>query len=139
MLNVSQGKEIILHVRNDMGVLGEIARLIAERGVSIVAISGTADGGTCVLRLITDDNLRACDLLREHGYTPVEESVVLLEVPNKPGMIKKLTTRLGEEEVDILSLYASASQKDAYCLMVLRTTNDSRALVALSEFVIEYA
>ncbi|MEX0331663.1 MAG: hypothetical protein AB3N64_09600 [Puniceicoccaceae bacterium] len=139
MLNVSQGKEIVLRVKNDMGVLGEIARLVSERGVSIEAVSGTAEADMCTLRLVTDDNLRTCDLLQEHAYSPVEESVVLLEVPHKPGMLRNLTLRLGEEAIDIRSLYASASTRDAYCLMVLRTTNDARALVALSEFVTEYA
>ena len=90
MLNVSQGKEIVLHVKNDMGVLGEIARLVSERGVSIDAVSGTAEGDICTLRLITDDNLRTCDILQEHAYMPVEESVVLLEVPHKPGMLRKM-------------------------------------------------
>ena len=139
MLNVSQGKEIVLHVKNDMGVLGEIARMVSERGVSIEAVSGSVEADICTLRLITDDNLRTCDLLQEHAYSPVEEPVVLLEVPHKPGMLRKLTMRLGEESIDIRSLYASASTRDAYCLMVLRTTNDARALVALSEFVTEYA
>ena len=139
MLNVSQGKEIVLHVKNDMGVLGEIARLVSERGVSIDAVSGCAVGDVCTLRLITDDNLRTCDILHEHAFSPVEETVLLLEVLHKPGMLKKLTLRLGEEDVDVLSLYASASPRDAHCLMVLRTTNDSRAMVALSEFVTEYA
>ena len=139
MLNVSQGKEIVLHVKNDMGVLGELARLVSERGVSIIGVSGSVEEGICTLRLITDDNLRTCDILHEHTYTPVEEPVVLLEVPHKPGMLKKLTHRLGEEDVDIRSLYATASEKDAYCLMVLRTNNDARAIVALSEFVAQYA
>lgn len=139
MLKVSHGKEIVLHVKNDMSVLGEIARLVSERGVSVEAVSGSVEGKKCTLRLVTDDNLRTCDLLQEHGYAPVEESVVLLDVPHKPGMLRKLTMRLGEEGIDISSLYASASSSDAHCLMVLRTTNDSRALVALSEYVGEYA
>ena len=139
MLNVSQAREIILHVKNDMGILGEISRLVAERGVSIKAVSGSVQEDICTLRLITDDNLRTCDLLHEHAYKPMEEPVVLLEVPHKPGMLRKLTQRLAEEQVDIRDLYATASEKDAHCLMVLRTTNDARAFVALSEFVTEYA
>ncbi|MGC9451208.1 MAG: hypothetical protein ACP5I4_07135 [Oceanipulchritudo sp.] len=139
MLNVAQGKEIVLHVKNDMGILGEIARLVSERGVSIKAVSGSVEEDICTLRLITDDNLRTCDILHEHAYTPMEEQVVLLEVPHKPGMLKKMTQRLGEEGIDVRHLYATASEKDAHCLIVLRTTNDARAIVALSEFVAEYA
>ena len=101
MLDVEHGKEIVLHVRNDMGILGEVAKLVSERGIGITAVAGNVDGelDVCVLRLITEDNLRTCDILREHGYNPVEESVVLLEAPHKPGMLKKLTKRLGDEEI----------------------------------------
>lgn len=141
MLNVMHGKEIVLHVRNDMGILAEVSRRVAEKGVEIEAVSCVVDGEgeVCVLRLITDDNLRSCDVLHEFGYHPVEEAVVLLEAPHKPGMLKKLTQRLGEEDIEICSLYATASEKDAHCLMVLRTTNDSRALVCLSEFAFVHA
>ena len=138
MLNASHGKEIVLHVKNDMDVLGEEARLVSERGVGIEAVAGSVVDDVCTLRLVTDDNLRVCDILHEHDYHPIEESVVLLEAPHKPGMLKKLTVRLGEERIQIQSLYATASNKDNHCLMILRTTNDARALVCLSEFIFEY-
>ena len=139
MHSVIHGKEIVLRVKNDIGILADVSRLIAERGISVKAVAGTVNGDVCTLRLVTDDNLRACDILHEHAYKPVEESVVLMDVLHKPGMLKKLSTRLGAEGVDIRRLYASTSDKDADCLMVLHTTNDAKALVALSEFVPEYA
>ncbi len=139
MLNVSQAKEIVLRVKNDMGVLGEVSRLLSERGLSVMAVCANVEQDICTLRLITDDNLRACDILQEHAYTPVEEPVVVLEAPHKPGMLKKLTQRLGEEDIEIVTAYATTCLNDIRCSMVLRTTNDARALVALSEFVAEYA
>jgi hypothetical protein len=93
----------------------------------------------CQLHLVTNDNLRACDLLEEHAYAPVEESVVLVDVPHKSGMLKRLTKRLDADRINIRQFYATAREQDANCLMVLRTTNDARAMVALSEFVEETA
>jgi hypothetical protein len=139
MLNVSHGKEIILRVKNDMGVLEEITRLIAERGISVVAVLAMGDEDMCRLHLVTTDNLRACDLLEEHAYAPVEEPVVLVDVPHKAGMLKGLTKRLDTEGIHIRQVYATSRDQDANCLMVLRTTNDTRAMVALSEFVKEIA
>lgn len=139
MLNVSHGKEIVLHVKNDMGVLEEITRLIAERGVSVIAVLATTEEDMCQLHLVTTDNLRACDLLEEHAYAPVEESVVLVDVPHKAGMLKRLTKRLDADGIDIRQFYATSRDQDANCLMVLRTTNNARAMVALSEFVEEIA
>ena len=139
MQSVIHGKEIVLRVKNDIGILGEVCRLIAERGISVKAVAGSVVDSVCTLRLVTDDNLRACDILHEHAYNPVEESVVLMDVPHTPGMLKKLSSRLGAEAVDIRRLYASTSDKDADCLIVLHTTNDAKALVALSEFIPERA
>lgn len=139
MRTVTHGKEVVLRVKNDIGILAEVSRLVSERGISVRAVSGSVDEGICTLRLVTDDNLRTCDILHEHAYNPVEEPVVLLEVSHKPGMLKKLAGKLGSEEVDIRRFYASASDTDTDCLIVMHTTNDAKALVALSEFVPEYA
>ena len=139
MHSITHGKEVVLRVKNDIGVLSEVSRLVSERGISILAVAGTVEEGICTLRLVTDDNLRTCDLLREHAYNPVEESVVLMAVPHKPGMLMKLAHRLGTESVDIRRLYASSTDAATDCLIVMHTTNDAKALIALSEFVPEYA
>ncbi|NDV61176.1 hypothetical protein G0Q06_01790 [Puniceicoccales bacterium CK1056] len=139
MHSVTHGKEVVLRVTNDIGILGEVCRLVSERGISVKAVAGSVEEGICTLRIVTDDNLRTCDILHEHAYKPVEESVVLMDVLHKPGMLKKLANRLGAEGVDIRRLYASVSDKDTDCLIVMHTTNDAKALIALSEFVPEYA
>lgn len=137
MDSVQHAREVVLRVKNDMGILGEISRLIAERGLDIRAVSGSVDESVCTLKIITEDHQRTVDLLREHAYNPVESDVILVELPHKPGMLKKLARRLGSEGIDIRGLYATASAKDSHCLIALHTTHDAKALVALSGFVPE--
>ena len=127
------GKEIVLTVKNKIGLLFDFAKLLAEKGLGILAINGVVAGGHCVIRLITDDNLRATDALIEKGFAPREEEVILVEVPHKPGMLKRVAEVSTAESVDIQHIYASALQEQEKCLLVLHTDNDEHLLPKLHQ------
>jgi hypothetical protein len=137
MLNVSHGKELIIPVDADPSGLLNIARLLADHGLDIISLSGCFEGPVWVLRLITDDILRTEDLLRKQGFKPQPERVVLLKAPHKPGMLKKIALRLAEDDVTLKRVHAAAVENQPVCMIVMRTSNDDRALVCLSEFIVE--
>jgi hypothetical protein len=131
-VNARQGKEVVLEVYNEIGVLHQIAKLIAEKGVNIVAVHGSVDGRNAVIRMVTDDNLRAVDALRAHDYAPMEKDVVILEVLHKPGMLSALTGKLGEAGLDIHHIYAAAASGGSKCMVVLSCANNDQAVVKLN-------
>ena len=108
MLEEKQGKDVVLTTTNKTGLLYELSKLLSEKGVAILGVIGAVSGGDCLIRLVTDDNLRTMDALKEKGYEPMEEDVVLLEVPHRPGMLKRVTEALAEEDIDIHYVYATA-------------------------------
>jgi hypothetical protein len=132
MLKAKPGKEIILKVRNEIGVLAGLSRLIADKGINILAASAWAEGADGIVHLVTGDNLRVGDALRAKSYNPREADVVLVETPNKPGLLKHLTEKLSQAGVDIHHLYATATADQDKCLIVLATANNDRAIVALN-------
>ena len=125
-------KEIVVRVGNDIGVLDQLAKLLAEKGVDIVAVNGYRDGEAAILRLVTTDNLRATDMMRDHNYAPQETECVLIEMPHKPGMLRGITEKLAGEHIDIRHLYASAANNHDHCVVVLECTRNESAVVALS-------
>lgn len=133
MFEARQGKEIVVTVKNESGLLVELSKLLSEKGDSILAVSGTVAGGDCVVRLITDDILRTREALSAKGYSPEERSVVLLEVPHKPGMLRRVAEALSAEEIDLQHIYATASEQQEKCLLVLHTTNDEHVLPRLNK------
>ncbi len=133
MFEARQGKEIVLKVRNEIGLLSKLAKLISEKGLSILAVSGAVCGEDCLIRLITDDNLRATDALTGKGYAPEEQEVILLELAHKPGMLKHVAETLAYENIDIHRVYATALQPEEKCLLVLHTSNDEHALPRLNK------
>jgi len=133
MFQARQGKEIVLTMENRPGRLFEVSKLLAERGVSILAVIGAITNGDCLIRLVTDDNLRAADALTEKGYEPSEGNVILLELPHKPGILKRMSEVLADEGIDIHYVYGSALMDDEKCLLVLHTENDDHALPRLNQ------
>ena len=69
MLKARLGKEVVLRVENEVGVLDQIARTVAEKGVDVVAACAWVEGPLAVVHLVTDDNRRVVDALRSTGWS----------------------------------------------------------------------
>lgn len=129
--SVSQGMEVVVRMKNRCGILAEIAKLVSDQGLNVLALNGAKCGEDCVVRLMTDDNLRAKDVLAEKNFEPQEEGVVIVELANKPGMLKRVADTLANEGIDICHVYATAGQEDDKCLLVFHSSDDEHALVTL--------
>jgi hypothetical protein len=131
MLNVRPAKEVVVTLQNDVGALNDIAKIVADKGINILAASNWVDGARAIVHLVTDDNVRAADALRGHQYTVREAEVVVAEAPHKPGMLRHVTEKLAKEGIDIHHLYATATAAQDTCLFVLATANNDRAILRL--------
>ncbi len=132
MMKTRPSKEVVIKVRNEIGVLAVLSRLLAAKGINILAVSAWTDGENGIIHLVTDDNLRTMDTLRAHDYKPREADVVLTEVAHKPGLLRHLTEKLAQDGIDIHHLYATATADQDKALIVFATANNDRALVLLN-------
>ncbi len=132
MLKARQGKEIVLRMADKIGALAAFSKIVAERGVNILAMSAWVEEAEAVIRLVTDDTLRTMDVLREHGYDPQERDVVLLDAAHKPGILRHLTDTLAKENIDLSHVFASATIDQDMCLVVLNSSDNERAIVLLN-------
>lgn len=133
MLEARPGKEIVVKIRNNIGLLFEIAKLLSEKGVGILAVNGMVQGEDSVIRVVTSDNLRAKDALTAAHYAPHEENVILMDLPHKPGMLRRVTEVLAKEDIDIHHVYAAALEEQEKSLLVFHTSNDHHALTKLKD------
>jgi len=131
MIEIKHGKEVVVTLKNDIGVLFEISKLVSEKGVDVVAVNGAVCGEDCTIRLVTDDALRTKDALSDKGYSPREESVILMELPHKSGMLRRVAEVLAGENIDIHHVYATALDNQEKCLVGLHTASDEHAIPKL--------
>jgi len=133
MITAKQCKEVSVRVFNDIGILAQLTRIVADKGVNIrAAAAWTEDGKKGVIRLVTDDNLRAVDALRAHSYDPEEIDSIEITTAHSPGMLGRICSAIGDGGINIRYLYASAPLVDETCLVILATENNDRALVLLN-------
>ena len=76
-------QQLSIFLENRAGQLSEVAELLAQNHIDMLAlnIAETSDYG--VLRLIVDAPSKAAALLREHGYIVRETAVVQTPVPDQ--------------------------------------------------------
>jgi hypothetical protein len=120
-------------MKNDIGVLFELATLVSQQGVNILAVNGAVCGEECLIRLIADDNRKALEVLAEHRFAPQEEDVVLVELPHRPAMLKQVTKAMAEAGIDIHHVYAAATSEQDQCLLVFHTSDDDDAVAKLKQ------
>lgn len=132
MLKARPAREIVLRMPNAIGTLNTIAKILSDKAINILAVSAWVEGAQVTMRLLTDEPARASDALRAHDFAVREVDVVTMEVPHKPGMLRRITDQLVGDEIDIHHLYASSAGAQEECLVVMATANNDRAIVRLN-------
>ena len=134
MISAKHCKEVSVRVLNDIGILAQLTRIVADKGVNIrAAAAWVEDENKGVVRLVTDDNLRAMDALRAHNYAPEEIDSIEVLMHHSPGMLSSICDKIGSGGINIKYLYASSPVSSETCLAVLATDNNERALVLLND------
>ena len=124
------GKEVVVNITNRIGILADISKILADHGINIEAISGYATTNEAKLMFVTEDNQRASDALIKAGYKGARENpVVIVELEDKPGALRHITTKLAAENIDIRYIYGTACSEKLPAKLVLSTSNDEKALL----------
>jgi len=128
------GKEIAVSVSNKIGVLADMSKILADHGISILAVAGYSEGKDAKIMLVTADNLRAADALKKNSYKNVKENeVILVELENKTGALKLVAEKLAAESIDIKYIYGTTCVAGCPAMIALLTSDNAKALVAFKK------
>ncbi len=103
-----------------------VQELFKARGKSIKRIASVASYNSmrkdsvefALIRFLVGDTDKAVDLLSKNEYVFDVMPVIALELENRPGEMAKITTKFGEEGININYVYGSVSSPDEKCLFV---------------------
>jgi hypothetical protein len=113
-----RAKQLTLWVADQPGLLGEIATALGEKKANIVAVMGATEGGRGAVRMVVDKHAAAKKLFASRGWQTTEEEVLAVTLPNSPGSLGRLATKLGKAGINIDYIYAgsagSARKLNAY-------------------------
>lgn len=125
------GKEMVISLKNKIGALADISKLLADHGLNIEGVAGYATDGDAKIMLVVDDTLRAGDALKKKGYSVKESEVVMVDLENKAGALKVMTAKLASEGIDIKYAYGTVCAGNCPARIVLATSNNEKTEVAL--------
>lgn len=98
---MAKAKEFKFRVPDAPGKLGEIAAALAAKKVNLRAINAWVEGTEGVIRLVADKPAAAKKALGAAGYMAEEKEVLELVLPDKPGALAEVATKLGKAGINI--------------------------------------
>ena len=88
-------REFTIQMENQPGTLGRFCRVLADRGVNILAFHSFSSEGKSVVRIIVDKLTTAKTALDTERYTYTETEVAQAKLPHQPGELARAASRLG--------------------------------------------
>jgi hypothetical protein len=118
-------QQVSIFLENKSGRLAEVCTTLGEHRINIRAlcIADTSDFG--ILRLIVDDPDTATTVLKEAGFSVGETAVIALQVPDRPGGLGGVLTRLEQAQINVEYMYAFFVRREGDAVVLFRVGDDS--------------
>jgi hypothetical protein len=122
-----KAKQLSFNCEDRPGTLSNLAKLLGEQDVDIVAMSCAPLGVQGTIHIVVDDMERAKNVLdREHvSYT--EQDVLHVELENLPGTLGGFAGKLAEQNINITTAYGSAVKGCAKAIVIFKVSDLEKA------------
>jgi len=125
--HVAELEQVSVFLENRPGCLADLARVLADRGVNLRALTIAETERFGIARLIADDAAAALAALEEAGLRAAVSRVVAVEVPDRPGGLAHLLA-VFDGQVSVEYLYAAFQSDGGRRVMIMKLTPTERAL-----------
>jgi hypothetical protein len=126
-----KGEEIVLSTENKIGLLGEVANLVKDSDVNIRALNAYVIEDKAIFRLVTSDNAKAKEILKNAGSVDATE-VVIVEMADKVGELADLASKLKDANIDLRHIYGSTMKEGEPANVIFASNNNDKALEVIS-------
>ena len=125
-------KQLSVFVDNKPGALYAPCSALAEAGVNLSSIflADTKDFG--ILRVITKDNEKALNVLRNNNFAVKLTDVLAIEIEDVPGALSKILKTVENKGLDVLYMYAAVGTSGKP-VMIFRFDDADNALEKLRD------
>jgi hypothetical protein len=97
--------EYSLPMEDQPGALGKISRVLADRGVNILAFQSVPFEEKSLVRFVVDNPTTAKSVLDSQKLAYTETEVAQAKFPNRPGELARAASQLGEDNINIDHAY----------------------------------
>ncbi len=129
MAKAVKAKQVAIAMKDRVGLLAEVTDALAAAKVNIQAMCAYGMDDKAHVIMLTDSNAKAKRALSKLEGEVTEDDVVLVEMPDRPGELKKVADRLAAADINIWYLYGTVGSKTkTVCVMA---TGDNRKAISV--------
>jgi hypothetical protein len=121
--------EIYVILENKPSVLGDLCSHLAENGINIDSIGVFHD----TAKIVVSNLNKALKLLGKLNYITEQRDVLRVDLENRPGALAELTTKLGDEGINIEYCYGTLGRKGNAISVILDVSKIDRAIEVLNK------
>ena len=110
---------IIVMAKNEIGVIADISRVLADSRINIETISTEALDDMGTISLTTDDYDGALRALTTAGFKTVTDDSLIVSLRDEPGALAKVAEKLKQGGVNIQSLHIVERRGDYTTVAIL--------------------
>ncbi|MCX6566007.1 MAG: ACT domain-containing protein [Candidatus Aminicenantes bacterium] len=119
--------EIYVVLENKPSTLGDLCSYLAENEINIEAIGVFHDTAKIYVKNLN----KTVKLLQKLNYIIDLRDVLLVDIENRPGALAELTTKLGDEGINIDYCYGTISHKNNMNSVILDVNKIDEAMKIL--------
>ena len=122
-----KAKQLSVPVENRPGTLANVARVLGDARVNILAFLTSSSGAEGSVQVVVDNVDKAKKALDSAGLSYTEADVLHLELPNVPGALGKFAGKLAAKDINITSGYQTAVKGSKKAGVVLAVSDLEKA------------
>lgn len=130
-------KQILVLASNQPGTLANICGTLSDAQISIQGISIVDHVDHALVRIVADDVTRALHLLGESGLPVLEDEALRIEIPGGPGSLEQIGNAAAEAGLNIHYAYASEPPGGGTASLIVKTSDDRKALEHLKQLFLD--
>ena len=130
MNQVNPVNRIIVMAKDQVGVIADISRVLADEDINVETINAEVMGEEVTVILTADRYDRALYVLNKAGFKAISDDALVLRLPDEPGALATVAGNLKEAGVNIESLHI-LSRQAGHAMIALKTDNRSEAIAAI--------
>ncbi|WP_338847236.1 hypothetical protein V8J88_00775 [Massilia sp. W12] len=119
-----------------LGLMAELAEMLAARQIDITDISAKLYGADAVIHLQVDQYEAAIHALEESRFHVVTDDAVLLRIEDRPGGLATVAKRLADQQIAIRSMVVVQRQA-GYSIVAVGTDDIPAVRTFLHDVVVQ--
>ena len=112
-------RQLTISLENQPGALAQVAKVLADAKVNIVALLGSTSGPQGSAQVVVDNVSKAKKALGGAGLPYTEGTLEQFELRNKPGALAELAGKLAKKGINIDCAYATVHKSTKKTVVVV--------------------